>query len=152
VTELPTWAIWLAVFLLPFIGYVAGLIPSWITRRGAIEADNRGRREELMRHLRWAAELAISNDPREAQLGVDQLRALVDSELFGEGEKSLVDAAAISSIHEPLAEIEAAEKAGEKIRVVQLDLEAIEAAHLSLEKDNGAAAEDDNGEEDVRGA
>jgi hypothetical protein len=141
----------LAVFLLPAVGYVAGLIQSWLTRKGAIEADNRGRREELMRHLRWAAELAVSDDPRKAQVGVDQLGALVDSSLLSEAEKSLVDAALLSSIHEPLAEIETADKAGEKTRVIQVDLEASEAAHLPLEDDDERRPTMTPGEEDLRG-
>jgi hypothetical protein len=149
VTELPTWAIWLAVFLLPGIGYAVALIQGALTRKGAIEADNRGRREELMRQLRWAAELAVSDDPRKAQLGVDQLDALIESALLSEAEKSLVDAALLSSIHAPVAEIEATEKVGERTRVVQMDVEATEAAHLRLEHGNGAVTQD---EEDVRGA
>jgi hypothetical protein len=141
VTELPTWAIWLAVFLLPIIGFVAGLIPSWLSRKAAIEA-----------HLRWAAELVVSDDPRKAQLGVDELRALANRHLLSKTVKSLIDAALASSIEKPLAVIEAADKAGEETQVIQVDVEAIEAGHLPLVDEDGAAAEDGNGEEHVRGA
>jgi hypothetical protein len=151
VTELPTWAIWLAVFLLPLIGYVVGLVQGWLTRKGAIEANNRGRREELMRQQRWASELSISTDPHKARLGIAQLAAILDSPLLGNDEKVFIDAALASAIHEPQAEIEAAEEGGEEVQVVQVDVEAVEAADLRLEDDEEAAAEDNNGEEDVRG-
>jgi hypothetical protein len=141
VTELPTWAIWLAVFLLPTIGYVVALIQGGLTRKGAIEADNRGRREELMRQQRWAAELAVSDDRRKAQMGVGQLRALADSPLLSAAEKSLVDEALESAIHAAVVQIEATENVGEKTRVVQVAVEAIEAAHLALENDRAAAAD-----------
>jgi hypothetical protein len=105
-----------------------------------------------MRQLRWASELAISDDPRKAQLGIDQLDALLDSPLLDEDDKLFIDATLRNAIRGPQAEIEAAEMTGEDIRVVQVDLEAIEAPALPLEDDNESAAEDDNGEEDVRGA
>jgi hypothetical protein len=104
----------------------------------------------LMRQLRWASELVVSDDPRKAQLGVDQLAALASSSLLSEDDKAFVDAALTSAIHEPLAEIEAAEKTGKDIRVVQVDLEAIEGADITLEEYEAAAKDD--GAEDVRGA
>jgi hypothetical protein len=153
VTELPIWGIWLAALLVPAAGVVGGIVGSLLTRKGAKEADNRGRREELMRQLRWASELTVSEDPRKAQLGVDQLIALASSALLSEDDKIFIDATLASAIHGPQAEIEAAEHDGQDIRVVQLDLEAIEAPPLPFEEDDEAtAAEDDNGEEDVRGA
>jgi hypothetical protein len=138
----------LAVFLLPAIGYFVALIQGWLTRKGAIEADNRGRREEFMRQLRWAAELAVSDDRRKAQMGVGQLRALADAPLLSEAEKSLVDEALESAIHPAVVQIEATEKVGEKTRVVQVGVEGIEAAQLALEKDRAATA----GEEVAGGA
>lgn len=147
----PSWLALVAAFI-PLAGVAGGLIGAWWGRKGTKEADNRGRREELMRQLRWASELAVLEDPRQAQLGVDQLRALYGSELFSESEKALIDASLRSVLHEPLAEIEAAEAAGDEPQVYQKDLEAIEAVDLALEDDEEAVAEDDNGEEDVRGA
>jgi hypothetical protein len=152
VTELPIWGIWLAAVLVPAAAVIGGIVGSLLTRRGAKEAENRGRREELMRLHRWASELSIEKDPRKAQLGIGQLAALLNSPLLSEDEKVFIDAALASAIHEPTAEIEASEEGGEDVRVVQVDLEAIEEARLPLEDDDEAAAEDDNGEEDVRGA
>jgi hypothetical protein len=137
----------LAVFLVPGInvaaGFVGSLIGTRFTRKGTKEADNRGRREELMRQQRWAAELAVSDDRRKAQMGVGQLRALVDSPLLSEAEKALVDAALESAIHAAVAQIEATEKVGEKTRVVQVGVEGIDAAHLALENDRAATADEE---------
>jgi hypothetical protein len=150
----PTWIAVVAAFspLAVAAAGVAGvLIGGWWTRKGTKEADNRGRREQLMTHFRYSLDCAKSRDPRTAKLGVDQLGALYESDLFSDSEKALIDAGLRSVLHEPQAEIEAAETAGEDIRVVQVNLRTIEAAVLPLEDDDEAAAED-NGEEDGRGA
>src|SRR5688572_25956955 len=104
VTELPVWAIWLSVFLVPAVGIAGGLIGHWLARKGTKEADNRGRRDEAMRHLRWASEQAVAEDPHKAQLGVDHLVALAASALLTEDEKVFIDATLASAIREPQAE------------------------------------------------
>jgi hypothetical protein len=120
VTELPTWAIWLAVFLVPVLPVVGGLFGNRLGRKTA-------QREELMRQMRWAADHAISKDPRQAQLGTDQLIAILASDLLTEDTEILIDTALQSLIAGPKAEIEEAEKAGEEITVVPLSIEEAEA-------------------------
>ncbi len=46
-----------------------------------------------MRTLRWAAELAVSNDARKSRLGVQELHALRKSDLLSSVEEDFVDAA-----------------------------------------------------------
>lgn len=75
-----------------------------------------------MRLLRWASELAVSDDERKAELGVEQLSALADSDLLGEAEKAFVDAALESALVDSADEIEEIEQAGEDVQVVQLPL------------------------------
>jgi hypothetical protein len=141
VTELPTWAIWLAVFLLPLIGFAVGVISSWLGRKGAIETHDRANREELMRQFRWASEMACSDHPITAQLGINNLRAILKSPLLDDDDRLFVDASLAAVIHKPQAEIEAALEAGDDIQVVQLDIETTAAADLPLVDD------DDGGQE-----
>ena len=92
-TSLPTWAVWTLAFGSPALAFVGVLIGEVITRRGARELEIRSKREEVMRILRWAAELAVSDDQAHARLGVAQLGALLQSELLDEEEKDFVQAA-----------------------------------------------------------
>lgn len=59
--------------LLAFFGALVG---HFLTRKGAQELDTWRRREETMRMLRWAAELAVSGDDASVGLGVITLREL----------------------------------------------------------------------------
>jgi hypothetical protein len=54
-----------------------------------------------MRSLRWAAELAVSNDAAKSLLGVKQLEALRDSELLTAVEQRFIDAALNVTIQIP---------------------------------------------------
>ena len=54
-----------------------------------------------MRNLRWAAELAVQEDQRRADLGVSQLAALLQSELLDEREKVFVEAALDAVYEDP---------------------------------------------------
>ena len=47
--------------------FVAALLATAVSRKGAVELERRSRREESMRHLKWAAELAVSDDDRRAR-------------------------------------------------------------------------------------
>lgn len=104
-TTLPTWALYAVSFgspLLAFIGVVAG---QYVPRKGAKELEQRSKREEVMRNLRWASELAVSNDPNTSRLGVAQLVALGDSDLLDAGQQLFVDAALVAVIEPPVEEI-----------------------------------------------
>ena len=71
-----------------------------------------------MRNLRWAAELAVAQDDRRAQLGVSQLRALGASNLLDEEQQVFVDAALEAVLSEPVGELDHAEASGESAEVV----------------------------------
>lgn len=68
-----------------------------------------------MRSLRWAAELAVSNDADEALLGVVQLEALRKSKLISPIEQEFVDAALNVAIKGPR---QAIEHAADQVNVV----------------------------------
>lgn len=88
--QVPLWvAVVIAVGtpLLAFAGVVVGQL---LLRRGAQEQDVRWRREETMRLLRWAAELALDADPGRSAVGVSALGALQQSELMQADDQSLL--------------------------------------------------------------
>lgn len=117
-TVLPTWAVWVVSLGAP-VGAVLGVVVSnWVTRRTAGETEQRSRREETMRTLRWAAELAISPDDGRAALGVAELRALSQSEMNDDEQQAFVDAALTQALEGPRSAIEAAELAGQEAEVL----------------------------------
>jgi hypothetical protein len=67
------------------------------------------RREEVMRSLRWAAELAVSDDVRKARLGNRELRALQNSRLLSPAEEDFIYAALDAALDVPVHAIEQAE-------------------------------------------
>jgi hypothetical protein len=98
--------------VLAFVGVVLGQL---LTRRGARELEFRSKREEVMRVLRWAAELAVSDDQAHSRLGVAELGALLESELLDEEEKDFVQAALTAVVRVPVEQIE---QLGENVKVV----------------------------------
>ncbi len=118
-TELPRWAVYVVAFGTPLSALLGVLISQWLTRRTARETDTRSKREELMRNLRWAAELAASEEERKSELGVAQLTAHGESDLLEAGNQVFVDAALGSVIREPAEEIDEIEAAGEAAEVVE---------------------------------
>lgn len=75
----------------------------------------RSKREEVMRILRWAAELAVSDDQEHAQLGVAQLAALLKSNMLDDGEKDFVQAALTAVVRAPVQQIE---QLGDNVQVI----------------------------------
>ena len=104
-TTLPTWAVWLVTLGTPVLTFVGVLFAQAILRQEAKELETRSRREETMRSLRWAAELAVRSDERMADLGVAQLAALLESDLLDVREKGFVVAALDAVYQDPEAEI-----------------------------------------------
>jgi len=92
-SQLPTWAVYAVAFGTPASAFSGVRISGLFGRRSAAELEHRSRREEVMRLMRWSAELAMDSDPRRSQLGVEQLVALARSDLLGDAEKLFVDAA-----------------------------------------------------------
>jgi ribosome assembly protein YihI (activator of Der GTPase) len=120
VTTLPTWAVYAVSIGTPVLAFVGVLIGHLFLRKGANELDVWRRREETMRMLRWASELAVSDDDAKARMGVAALAALSGSELLQEEDQQLVDAVLDSVLEEPLEEIEAA---GDDVSVIEVDHE-----------------------------
>lgn len=115
--ELPTWAVYAVSFGTPGLTFIGVLLAQWIGRRAARELETRSKREETLRVLRWAAELAVSDDDGKAKLGVSQLNALGDSDLLDDAQQLFVDAALEAVVDEPADEIE---EAGEDAEVIRL--------------------------------
>ena len=105
-TNLPTWAVYVVSLGTPALAFIGAIVGSWWARRSAKEQGDRSRHEEVMRNLRWAAELAVSTDERLAELGVAELNALTESNLLDEDEKLFIDAALESVVQEPVEELE----------------------------------------------
>lgn len=103
---LPVWAVLTVGLGSPAVALLGVLVAQLITRQGARELERRSRREETLRSLRWAAELAVETDDRRADLGVAQLIALLDSNLLDESEKSFVEAALNTVYEDPEAELD----------------------------------------------
>jgi hypothetical protein len=115
VTYLPTWAIWVLSFGTPLLAFAGVLLGQAISRRGARELETRAKREEVMRILRWAAELAVADDRAHARLGVTQLGTLLTSDLLDEEEKDFVQAA-LTAVVEPA--VQQIEQLGEDVQVI----------------------------------
>lgn len=90
---IPTWVGVVVAVGTPVLTFCGVLLANWLSRQTAHETETRSRREETMRNLRWAAELAVSDDPRSALLGLTQLQALDEAELLDAEQKVFVTAA-----------------------------------------------------------
>jgi hypothetical protein len=102
----------------PLLTFVGVLVAQRIARVGAVELETRSRREEVMRNLRWAAELAVSDHVDQARLGLAQLRALDRSNLLTSDQQGFVEAALKAVVKEPASEIEQAGGTGHVIPLV----------------------------------
>lgn len=109
VTSLPTWAVWVLSFGSPTLTAAVALVGQRISRRGTQDLESRSKREEVMRSLRWAAELAVSDDVRKARLGNRELRALQNSRLLSPAEEDFIYAALDAALDVPVHAIEQAE-------------------------------------------
>jgi hypothetical protein len=140
VTNLPTWAVYLLSFGSPVLAFVGVLVGQRINLRAATQLEARSKREEVMRDLRWAAELAVSDDEGHARLGVAELRALGESDLLDDSEQLFIDAALNAVVNVPAREIE---QLGGNVQVIATtSLPADAGAHLPSE----AGAEDEEGD------
>jgi hypothetical protein len=99
----------------------------------ADDAERRDRRDRAVEIYQWAAELAVSPDSRQAQVGVDALKGLLDGNLLDEDTKLLVEGALASANAAPVKAIERALDDGVAIRVVEVELEALAATDVPLE-------------------
>lgn len=72
---MPTWAVYGIAFGTPTLAFIGAFAGHLLGRKTAGELETRSKREETMRTLRWAAELAVDDDERKANLGFRQLVA-----------------------------------------------------------------------------
>lgn len=120
---MPVWLVVTVAVGTPMLTFLAAIAANLVTRRGAQELESRSKREETMRHLKWAAELAVADDQRKSALGIRELQVLSawnlpDSELQG-----FVDAAMDTVYADAVEEVEAARRAGEGVIALRdLDL------------------------------
>lgn len=138
-TTLPTWAVYTVSFGTPIFTFLGVLLAQFITRKGAKELETRSRREETMRNLRWAAELAVNEDDRMADLGVAQLVALLESDLLDESEKVFVEAALDAVYEDPEAELDELGEDAEAVQYVE-EVRDIENETGSTDDEGGAVA------------
>lgn len=83
----------LAAFALvatPLLAFGGALLGHWINRRSAVELDRWRKREETMRMLRWAAELATGQEIARADVGVVAIGALLESPLLDRADDAMV--------------------------------------------------------------
>jgi hypothetical protein len=100
VTSFPTWAVWTLAFATPVLAFAGGLTGQVVTRLGAKELEQRSKREEVMRILRWAAELGVSSDEARVRLGRAELETLLDADLLDEEERDFVQTALEATLEE----------------------------------------------------
>lgn len=134
VVSLPLWAVFAVSFGSPTLAFLGVLVAQLVGRKGAKELETRSKREETMRNLRWAAELAVSDDAAKSELGVAQLIALGDSDLLDEGQQLFVDAALEAVVGDAAEEVDAAGPDVEVVRASEpLPLEEAPPEDVSLE-------------------
>jgi hypothetical protein len=74
----------------PLLGFAGGLVGQLLARRSDVETDRWRKREETMRMLRWATELATDPDQARATAGLTVLDALLDSPLLDDADVEMV--------------------------------------------------------------
>jgi hypothetical protein len=140
VTSLPTWAVWVLSFGSPSLTAAIAVLAQYFGHRAARELEIRSKREEVMRNLRWAAELAASDDAKKALLGVVELKALRDSKMLSEAELGFIYAALDDAIEGPRQAIN--QSAGEVEVVVRCDADVAGGIPVSWgEEDEGEEAD-----------
>lgn len=142
-TSLPTWAVYLLAFGSPVLAFAGVLIGQLITRRGAVELERRSKREEVMRILRWAAELGVSPEEAKARLGRAQLETLLDADILDEEERDFVQTALEATLARPVEQIEQAGEDARAIMITDADAAAAtEASEVSSVEEAGAEAKE----------
>ena len=138
VTSFPTWAVWTLGFFLPVFTAAIAFLGHYLGVRAARELEARTRREENMRILRWAAELAVSNDAAKARLGVQELEALRASEMLTSAEQGFIYAALAATIEIPL---QAIAQSARDVEVV-VDLNANTSGEIPVSSEEGEQGEE----------
>lgn len=86
----PSW-LWIMALATPILAFVGAFVGRVISRSASKELDQWRRREETMRLLRWAAELAAHERAESSRKpGISVLRQLLNSELLQQEDQLLV--------------------------------------------------------------
>jgi hypothetical protein len=98
----PTWFTLTVAIVGPLLLLLGVLIGHRVTRVGTKELDDRARREELLRSVRWAAEQAVAENARAGVLGIATLRAMSHLPLLQTpSDQAFIDAVADAVVAEP---------------------------------------------------
>lgn len=136
-SSLPIWAVLVIAIGAPVLTAVLTVRGQALSRHATVEHENESRRGEVMTMLRWAAELAASDDVRKARLGIQELKTLRDSAMLGAAEVEFIIAALDAALEVPVLAIE---QAGEDVEVVATTgLSGDEEVYVSLEEDREEA-------------
>jgi hypothetical protein len=101
----------------PVLAFAGSWLGARGSRRASLELDRWRRREETMRLLRWAAELALERDERRAGVGIAAMDALQGSELLQDEDLDLVETIAQSLVDETEAQFDHDTSTGEADQV-----------------------------------
>lgn len=116
-TVIPTWlAIVLAVGT-PALTFAGVWLANRVSRKGDEETERRSLREETMRNLRWAAELALDDDPKRALLGLKELEALETADMLDDEQKVFVTAALDAVVAGPESALDELAREGQEVIV-----------------------------------
>ena len=115
VTSLPTWAVLALSLGSSALTAAIAFTGQYLGNRAERDLETRSRREEVMRNLRWAAELAVSEDLAKARLGQQQLKALRDAKMLNPTEEVFIDAAEHAVVEVPR---QAIARLGEDVELV----------------------------------
>jgi hypothetical protein len=83
----------LAAFALvasPLLAFLGVLLGHRVTRTSARELDRWRKREETMRLLRWATDLAVDTEPARATVGIAVLEELLVAPILDQDDRTLV--------------------------------------------------------------
>lgn len=127
------WAVYSVSAGAPLAAFIGVFVGHFVTRRGASELDRRAKREETMRTLRWAGELAVAEDRGSVRLGIAALDALGASPWLQAEDQAFIEAI-LAALVDPDAQ--AYREVGE-VDVVEVDGED-EAAARSLRAEGSA--------------
>lgn len=112
--------IWLAIVLAvgtPALTFASVWLANRVSRQGDEETEKRSLREETMRNLRWAAELALDDDPKRALLGLKELEALETADMLDDEQKVFVTAALDAVVAGPESTLDELAKEGQEVIV-----------------------------------
>jgi hypothetical protein len=134
-SSLPLWIVGVIAVGSPVVTAALTVRGQNVSRGGVKEQEVEAKREEVMTTLRWAAELAVSEDVRRARLGIQELKALQNSSLIGAVESEFIIAALDAALEVPVIAIEQAE--GDVEVVAKADPAANEEVCIPSEEQEG---------------